>query len=88
MDLKIFTIGIGYGGGRSDPRDGCERQFGLRPRRVGQRVKVALERTVAPAKLPQRRVDFTCRCAGRTRSTRFTSVDWSHCRSPRAGKNW
>ena len=30
-----------HGGGRSGARDGCERQFGLRPRRAGQCREVA-----------------------------------------------
>ena len=47
--LKIFTDRHRHGGGRFDPRDGCEWKFRLRPRRAGQRREVALERTVAEA---------------------------------------
>ena len=47
-----------------------------------QRGEVAFERAVAPANCRRRPADFICRCAARTRWTRFTNAASRRCRNP------
>ena len=84
--LKIFTIGIGTAAGDLIRVTDANGNSDYVRDEQGNVVKSHLKKIFCN-KSRARRADFTCRCAARTRWTRFTSAGWSRCRNRRAAKN-
>ena len=86
--LKIFTIGIGSAEGTLVTVAGADGNTDYVRDEKGQVVKSKFERGAAQPDGRRRPADFICRCAARTRWTRFTSAASRRCRNRRAAKNW